>query len=354
MIELEVYAAGVRDLNKILELDHQLEAVPGLRYKVDSNHDIVYLELDEPNITFREIRAIFREARARAALRRCDPAGAAAALEDAAAHRLIFRRGGCRDAADRGSNAASPMLSRFFTALGAVVLSFFIYLGELVVLAAESLRSAVTHRMRWRLFMRQMVDIGLLSQLVVVITGGFTGAVFAAQTYFQFNKLGVASGVGAVVSAALFRELGPVLTGLMVTGRVGAAMSAEIGTMKVTEQIDALRALAVHPVDYLVVPRMLAMMVSMPLLVAECIFFGLIASYFVSVYVLDISGPYYVANMVRWTLMRDIVMGLTKGFCFALPDCFHQLPQRPEHAAKARSASAAPRPKQWSMLRSRS
>ena len=209
------------------------------------------------------------------------------------------------------------MLTRFLRGLGAVVLALFIYLGELVVLAAETMWSAVTHRMRWRLFLRQMVDIGLLSQTVVVITGGFTGAVFAAQTYFQFNKLGVASGVGSVVSAALFRELGPVLTGLMLTGRVGAAMSAEIGTMKVTEQIDALRALAVHPVDYLVVPRMLAMMVSMPLLVAECIGFGLITSYFVSVQLLDITGPYYLANMERWTQMRDIIMGLSKGFCFA-------------------------------------
>jgi phospholipid/cholesterol/gamma-HCH transport system permease protein len=210
------------------------------------------------------------------------------------------------------------MLTRFFRGIGAIVLAFFVYLGELVVLAAETMWSAATHRLRWRLFLRQMVDIGLLSQLVVVITGGFTGAVFAAQTYFQFNKLGVASGVGSVVSAALFRELGPVLTGLMLTGRVGAAMSAEIGTMKVTEQIDALRALAVHPVDYLVVPRMLAMMISMPLLVAECIGFGLVTSYFVSVNLLDINGPYYIANMERWTLMRDIVMALTKGFCFAI------------------------------------
>ena len=125
------------------------------------------------------------------------------------------------------------MFVRFFAAIGAVVLSFFIYLGELVVLAAETMRSAVTHRLRWRLFLRQMVDIGLLSQLVVIITGGFTGAVFAAQTYFQFNKLGVASGVGAVVSAALFRELGPVLTGLMVTGRVGAAMQAAFRHMRI-------------------------------------------------------------------------------------------------------------------------
>jgi len=198
------------------------------------------------------------------------------------------------------------------------VLSFFTYLGELVMLASDTFRSTFTHKLRWKLFLRQMVDIGLLSQLVVVITGGFTGAVFAAQTFFQFNKLGIGSGVGAVVSVAICRELGPVLTGLMVTGRVGAAMSAEIGTMKVTEQIDALRALAVHPVDYLVVPRMLAMIISMPLLVAEAIGFGIIAGYFFAIFLLDVNGTYYVANMVRWTQMRDIIMGLTKAFCFAI------------------------------------
>jgi phospholipid/cholesterol/gamma-HCH transport system permease protein len=168
------------------------------------------------------------------------------------------------------------------------------------------------------LFLSQIVEIGLLSQVLVIITGGFTGAVFSAQAFFQFNKLGMGSGVGAVVSVSLCRELAPVLTALMVAGRVGAAMSAEIGTMKVTEQIDALRALAVYPVDYLVVPRTLAMMISMPLLVAECIAFGILAGYLVAVYLLDVNGPYYVANMVRWTRPKDIIMGLTKGFCFAL------------------------------------
>jgi phospholipid/cholesterol/gamma-HCH transport system permease protein len=209
------------------------------------------------------------------------------------------------------------MIARILTAVGASLLSLLTYLGELVVLAAETFRSIFTRKVRWRLFMAQIVEVGLLSQLVVVITGGFTGAVFAAQTYFQFNRLGIGSGVGAVVSVAICRELGPVLTGLMVTGRVGAAMSAEIGTMKVTEQIDALRALAVHPVDYLVVPRTLAMIISMPLLVAECIGIGIFAGYFVSVYLLDVNGPYYMANMVRWTGSRDIIMGLSKAFCFA-------------------------------------
>ena len=210
------------------------------------------------------------------------------------------------------------MFSRILTATGAGVISFFSYLGEIVVLAGETFGSVFRQRIRWRLLLKQIVEIGLRSQLVVVITGGFTGAVFAAQTFFQFNKLGMGSAVGAVVSVSVCRELGPVLTALMVTGRVGASMSAEIGTMKVTEQIDALRALAVHPVDYLVVPRTLAMMISMPLLVTECIAFGIAAGYFVSISLLDVNGTYYMANMVRWTQMRDIIMGLTKAFCFAL------------------------------------
>src|SRR5213595_3738623 len=207
---------------------------------------------------------------------------------------------------------------QFFNVLGAPLLAFFQYLGEVVLLAAETFRSIFTHKLRWKLFLNQIVEIGLLSQLVVVITGAVTGAVFSAETFFQFYKIGMGSATGAVVSVSICRELGPVLTALMVAGRVGAAMSAEIGTMKVTEQIDALRALAVYPTDYLVVPRMLAMMVSMPLLVAECIGVGIAAGYFVAIFLLDVNGTYYVANMVRWTLMRDIVIALSKAFCFAL------------------------------------
>jgi phospholipid/cholesterol/gamma-HCH transport system permease protein len=210
------------------------------------------------------------------------------------------------------------MLARLFTAVGSPIVSFLTYVGELMVLAWETFGSVFGQKVRWRLFMHQIVEIGLRSQLVVMITGAFTGAVFAAQTFFQFNKLGMGSAVGAVVSVSVCRELGPVLTALMVTGRVGASMSAEIGTMKVTEQIDALRALAVHPVDYLVVPRTLAMMLSMPLLVAECIGIGIVSGYFVAIFLLEVNGTYYVANMVRWTQMRDIIMGLSKAFCFAL------------------------------------
>jgi phospholipid/cholesterol/gamma-HCH transport system permease protein len=126
------------------------------------------------------------------------------------------------------------------------------------------------------------------------------------------------SAVGPVISVAMCRELGPVLTGLMIAGRVGAAMSAELGTMKVTQQIDALRALAVHPVDYLVVPRALAMIVSVPLLVGECIFFGMFAGYLVATKILGVGPAYYMMNMHRFTDANDIFMGVIKGFVFAI------------------------------------
>jgi phospholipid/cholesterol/gamma-HCH transport system permease protein len=192
------------------------------------------------------------------------------------------------------------------------------YLGEVILLAIDSIRSMFVAPVRWRLTIQQAFEVGFRSQLVVIVTGGFTGAVFAAQTYFQFHRLSMDTAVGAVVSVSMFRELGPVLTGLMVAGRVGAAMSAEIGTMKVTEQIDALRALGVYPIDYLVVPRVLAMMFSMPLLVVECVGMGIVAGYFVGVGILEIPQAYYMDYMLTFTGLRDIKMALSKGFVFGL------------------------------------
>ena len=203
-------------------------------------------------------------------------------------------------------------------ALGRRTLGLLRYLGGVTLLVVDTLHALAVSRVRWRLVLEQIAEVGSKSQPVVVITGAFTGAVFAAQTFFQFHVIGMDSAVGAVVSVSMCRELGPVLTGLMLAGRVGAAMSAEIGTMKVTEQIDALRALAVYPTDYLVVPRVLAMFVSVPLLAAECIFFGIAAGYFVGVEMLGIQGPYYLANTIKFMGTKDIVMGLGKGFVFGL------------------------------------
>src|SRR5437660_3440047 len=136
------------------------------------------------------------------------------------------------------------MMARLFNALGGTFLAFFQYLGEVVLLAADTFRSIFTHKLRWKLFLDQIVEIGLLSQLVVVITGGFTGAVFSAQTFFQFNKIGMGSATGAVVSVAICRELATVFTALKVAGRIGHAISAALGTVKFIENIHAKEVLA--------------------------------------------------------------------------------------------------------------
>jgi len=206
----------------------------------------------------------------------------------------------------------------FFRFLGRSFLSFFSYLGSLLFLALEAGYSVIRMPVRWKLTLRQVVEVGYRTQMVVMVTGAFTGAVFGAQTFFQFHKLGMDTAVGAVVAVSMFRELGPVLTGLMVAGRVGAAMSAEIGTMKVTEQLDALRALGVHPVDYLVVPRIIAVMISMPLLVAECVGMGIVAGKVVAVDLLGVKQAYFMDYMLKFTGARDIKMALTKGACFGL------------------------------------
>ncbi len=202
--------------------------------------------------------------------------------------------------------------------LGASLLSFARYLGDIALLASETVRGIFHGQVSLRLIVRQIYEIGFRSQMVVLVTGAFTGAVFATQTFFQFSRLQMETAVGPVVSVSMFRELGPVLCGLMVAGRVGASMSAELGTMKVTEQIDALRALGVHPVDYLVVPRFLAMLISMPLLVAECIAVGIFAAYLLTTKILGVSEAYYLYNMLHFTGGRDVAMGLIKGMVFGI------------------------------------
>ena len=205
-----------------------------------------------------------------------------------------------------------------FTFVGRTALTILRYLGELALLARDTVVSFFVSPVRWRLALQQIYEIGTRSQMVVCVTGAFTGAVFTAQLFFQLHSFGMDSTVGSVTAVSLFRELGPALTGLMVAGRVGAAIAAEIGTMKVTEQVDALRALGVHPVDYLVLPRTLAMMVSMPLLVGESCALGLVSSYLVAVPMLGIPEAPYMRNLVHWVSMFDVAKALIKGFIFGL------------------------------------
>src|SRR5436305_12433686 len=150
-------------------------------------------------------------------------------------------------------------------------------LGRLTLLAKDAVASLFTLKVDWCDLLYQIYFAGVKSQSVVLITGAFTGMVLAAQTYLQFHKVRMDTATMAVVSVSMLSQLGPVLTGLMVAGRVGASIAAELGTMKVTEQIDALRTLATHPVDYLIVPRLLATLIAMPILTAASISFGIIA-----------------------------------------------------------------------------
>ena len=148
-------------------------------------------------------------------------------------------------------------------AIGRLAIYSLSYFGQLGRLLIEILIFFFKGKIRPKLMCRQIVNIGFSSQMVVIVTGAFTGAVFTAQTYYQATKLDLESGIGGLVSIAICRELGPVLVGLMLAGRVGASMAAEIGTMKVTEQIDALRSMGVSPTGYVVVPRFVAIMISM-------------------------------------------------------------------------------------------
>jgi phospholipid/cholesterol/gamma-HCH transport system permease protein len=189
-------------------------------------------------------------------------------------------------------------------------------LGRFSLLLRESLGSLIKFRLRWWDFLFQLYFIGVKSQAVVLVTGAFTGMVLCAQTYFQFHKVKLDTAALAVVSVSMCSELGPVLTALMVAGRAGAAIAAEIGTMKVTEQIDALRTLATHPVDYLVVPRLLASLVSLPLLTAESITVGIISGYLVGTLLLGIDPAYIYYNMLKHTGSIDVAVGIIKSFIF--------------------------------------
>ena len=140
--------------------------------------------------------------------------------------------------------------------------------------------------------------------------------VLCAQTYIQFHKIKMDTATLAVVSVSMGSELGPVLTALMVAGRIGAAIAAEIGTMRVTEQIDALRTLAAHPVDYLVVPRVSATVIAMPLLAAEAIVIGILGGYMVGVYFFGIDAAYLWHNMYRYTDSVDMLTGFIKALIF--------------------------------------
>jgi phospholipid/cholesterol/gamma-HCH transport system permease protein len=211
--------------------------------------------------------------------------------------------------------------------IGASTVSLMQVIGRLVLFALSGIRPLISPPWYWRQIGRQMVEIGYYSLPVIGLTAIFTGAVLALQSYSGFSRFSAESSIPTVVVLSITRELGPVLAGLMVAGRIGAAFAAEIGTMRVTEQLDALTTLSTNPFKYLVFPRLIAGLLMMPCLVVIADIIGVMGGYLVSVHKLGFSAGPYITNTLQFLEFRDVFSGIVKaavfGFIVALMGCYH-------------------------------
>jgi phospholipid/cholesterol/gamma-HCH transport system permease protein len=212
-------------------------------------------------------------------------------------------------------------------AIGRIFLGFLAGAGRIALFAVTAVSHCVRPPFYPSLVMRQMMDIGYFSLPVVGLTALFTGMVLALQSYTGFARFQAEGAVATVVVLSMTRELGPVIAGLMVAGRIGASMAAELGTMRVTEQIDALVTLSTNPFKYLVVPRIVAAVAMLPLLVLVADIIGVLGGYLVAVYKLNFNMSAYLKQTVDYLQVMDVVSGLVKasvfGFLIAMLGCFH-------------------------------
>jgi phospholipid/cholesterol/gamma-HCH transport system permease protein len=211
--------------------------------------------------------------------------------------------------------------------VGRVFLAFLAVTGRISLFAANGLSHCLRPPIYLRLILRQMIDIGYYSLPVVGLTATFTGMVLALQSYSGFSRFSAEGAVATVVVLSMTRELGPVLAGLMVAGRIGASMAAEIGTMKVTDQIDALSTLSTNPFKYLVAPRLIAGLMMMPLLVLVADIIGVFGGYLIGVNKLGFNPATYLTHTFEFLETKDVVSGLVKagvfGFVISLMGCYH-------------------------------
>lgn len=202
--------------------------------------------------------------------------------------------------------------------LGRLALAVLDILGSYGMFLLTALFWLCGSPLKFRRVLEQIVFIGVKSTVIVLLTGAFTGMVFALQVYYALTKFGGEALLGPTVALSLIRELGPVVSALMVTGRAGSALASEIGIMRITEQIDALEIMAVNPYRYLIVPNMVAAVVSFPLLGAFFSMVGIWGGYLVGVELLGVSEGTYFGEMTNFVAMKDITMGITKSLSFGL------------------------------------
>jgi phospholipid/cholesterol/gamma-HCH transport system permease protein len=215
----------------------------------------------------------------------------------------------------------------FLARVGHVFLYFLAATGRVTLFAINALSHSVRPPIYLRLIGRQMIDIGYYSLPVVGLTAIFTGMVLALQTHTGFSRFAAEGAVATVVVLSVTRELGPVIASLMVAGRIGAAIAAEIGTMRVTDQIDALSTLSTNPFKYLVVPRLIAGIIAVPLLVLVADVIGVFGGFLVGTYKLGFNPAGYIGQTADYLKSDDVVSGLIKasvfGFIVALMGCYH-------------------------------
>lgn len=202
-------------------------------------------------------------------------------------------------------------LGRCGIKIGICIAHFASFLGTLLITLSTT---------RWRFvhILTQLDRIGVQSSLIVLLTGAFTGVALALQGYIALYRLGGQELIGLFIAFGMTRELGPVLTGLMVMGRAGSAMAAELGTMQITEQIEALRTLHINPYQYLLVPRLVACSIALPVLTLFAMTCGIVSGYLVGTNYLGISGKQFITLMQQFISLSDVVGGLLKAFCFGL------------------------------------
>jgi phospholipid/cholesterol/gamma-HCH transport system permease protein len=211
------------------------------------------------------------------------------------------------------------MMATFVHDLGWSVMRFVDDLGQLAVFTAQILRAVVTPPLRVRLFIDELFKLGVLSLVIICVCGLAVGMVLGLQGYNTLERFGATGSLGAVVGLSLVRELGPVLTALLATGRAGSATTAEIGTMVATEQLDGLRMMSVDPIHLVITPKALAMIAVMPLLSALFIVFGLFGGYLVGVGLMGLDGGTYLTSLETSVVFRDDVAGsLLKALIFGV------------------------------------
>jgi phospholipid/cholesterol/gamma-HCH transport system permease protein len=210
------------------------------------------------------------------------------------------------------------MLLTFVGQIGRSTIQQLADMGRMFLFLLSAFAWAVRPPQRLRLIIFHIRSIGVESLSVVLLSGVFTGMVMGLQGYYSLRKFNAESFLGSAVALGLLRELGPVLSAFMVTGRTGSAMAAEIASMKVTEQIDALYSMAINPVQYLVSPRIIAGLISMPLLTAIFDVVGIYGAYLVGVGLLGVSSGSYFAGMESSVMFHDVWSGLLKSVSFGL------------------------------------